>query len=61
MCKGWDAWLDKYGRTYGASGDHIRNQYSSGKSRGSISSYFSVSARMIVKGYTEMDSWIIAT
>lgn len=44
-----------------SSGDHIRNQDSLGKSRGSISSYFSGSVKMIAKEYIETGRWIIAS
>lgn len=52
----WQVWVYKC-----VNGDHIRNRDSSGKSRGSIASYFSGSVRMIVKGYIIISSWIIAS
>lgn len=45
--------MDRRGYTSGANRGPIRNQGSSGKSRGSVSSYFSGSVLVKLKGYIE--------
>lgn len=61
LCNEQDTRFNKYGCTNGAIVDHVRNQDSLGKSRGSILFYFSGSVKIIANEYIEIGGWIIVS